>query len=61
MHGGPRKGEVVDMPWARLEIDFPRFAAPGPEGIEKDTYRLRPPWRGQEWAHYDYVAPDPAA
>lgn len=60
MHGGPRNGETVSMPWARIEIGFPRFDAPGLEGIAEDKYRLRGPWRGQEWAHYDHVAPEPA-
>lgn len=47
------------MPWARIEIGFPRFDAPGLEGIAEDKYRLRGPWRGQEWAHYDHVTPEP--
>lgn len=61
MHGGPRDGEEVLMPWARIEFAFPRFEGGGLEGIEEDRYRLRGPWRGQEWAHFDYVAPASSA
>lgn len=57
MHGGPRDGETVSMPWARLEFAFPRFDSPGPEGIGEDLYRLKGPWRGQATAHYVYVEP----
>lgn len=60
MHGGPRDGETVDLPWARMEFAFPRFDSPGLDGIGEDLYRLRPPWRGGD-AEYDYVEVDEPA
>jgi hypothetical protein len=57
LHGGPRNGETLEMPWARLEMSLPRWTDNFLEGVLEDLYRLRPPWRGQELAHYDYVDP----
>ena len=56
LHGGPRDGETLEqLPWARLEIAMPRWEGDPLEDTGEDLYRLRPPWRGQELAHYDYV------
>jgi hypothetical protein len=60
LHGGPRDGETVELPWARIEIPLPRFEGAGLEGIEEDLYKLRGPWRGQDWANYDYVEKEAA-
>jgi hypothetical protein len=57
LHGGPRDGESVDLPWARLEMSLPRWTDNFLEGVAQDHYRLRPPWRGQELAHYDFIEP----
>jgi hypothetical protein len=61
LHGGPRDGETVEMPWARLEMSLPRWTDSFIEGVLEDQYLLRPPWRGQDLAHYDFVEPESAA
>lgn len=45
------------MPWPRYELELLRWVGDRFEQIVGDTYRLRPPWRGQQVAHFDYVAP----
>jgi hypothetical protein len=61
LHGGPHDGETVEMPWARLEMRLLRWTDNFIEDMLEDVYRLRPPWRGQELAHYDFVDPESAA
>lgn len=56
LHGGPRNGETFELPWARLELILPDW-----DSDREDLYRLRGPWRGQEWASYDFVSPVEAA
>jgi hypothetical protein len=60
LHGGPRDGETVNLPWARLEMSLPRWTDNFIEGVLVDQYRLRPPWRGQVLAHYDFVESEDA-
>jgi hypothetical protein len=38
-------------------MSLPRWTDNFLEGVLEDLYRLRPPWRGQELAHYDFVDP----
>lgn len=54
MHGGPHDGEIVPMPWARIEVPMTRWDA---EQMLESLYRLSGPWRGQATAHYQYVEP----
>jgi len=53
LHDGPHDGEVVQMPWARVELPMVRW-----EGalMVESLYRLDGPWRGQDTAHYRHVA-----
>lgn len=46
---GPYAGESIQVPWARLQI--PMMTWRGQVPVEC-MYRLVPPWRGQDVAHY---------
>jgi hypothetical protein len=51
-HDGPHDGEIIPMPWARIEVPVGRWE--GEEWVES-IYRLDGPWRGQDTAEYRYV------
>jgi len=55
MHGGPHDGEIVSMPWAR--VDVPVLGWDGDEPVVS-MYRLAGPWRGQATAEYEFVEPE---
>lgn len=57
LHGGPRDGESIVLPWAMYDLHLPDWDKGVLDGVA-DLYRLRDPWRGQEAAHYRYVEPE---
>ena len=54
LHGGPRDGETVQLPWARIDLPLIRWED---DVMVTDAYRLNAPWRGQSTAHYSYIEP----
>jgi hypothetical protein len=55
LHGGPRDGETLQLPWALTRVQLIRWED---NMMVEDLYHLVGPWRGQDTAHYRYAEPE---